>query len=922
MGKNLTLIAILVIALVSAANAQPPEEIWNQHHGSNANDWCWSMVQAPDGGYAMAGITNGLGAGDVYLVKTDLDGNLDWWENYGGNMQDYATMIVNVAGGGYAMIARTLSFGAGNSDFWLIRVDEEGNDIWGDDRRVFGGELYDGALNWWIPLLQLGNGDFAFGGSRQVRRDNEITWDGVILLTDENGEDLRDYSFGEGGTNELFSRFIETEAGLLAVGTTQAWGANRYDVWLQMIDPEDGEELWSNVINLENEEMGIVVAPTSDGGYVIAGEEDPENWVDVWQETIDALLVKTDERGELLWSRTYGGNNLDVFYDVIELHNGAFALVGRTFSFNVQGGGASWFMITDELGDSLWSVLYPGDINHLFDAIIELDNHEIVIAGCTVVPGAGAGEFQLIKFTPPGFTFLEGHVFDASDDNPLEGVQVMVGNDDEIQKSAVTDSTGFYRLSWIWADNDILTTSLFGYNDSTLTDLEFEPDDTVEIDFHLLHPKMTLDPGEISVVLGPDESAERSITVGNTGNGPLEWSVEPRLTGEAGVDPWNRRQSFLTGATVEDSRLQGVVFDNGYYYVTGGGNQANVVYVLNEEGNLETSFPQFGSSNFGMADLTWDGELLWGVEEDTVYGFTTEGERRVAFGTESRSLKGIAWDGDSLLWVGNLTDDLKAFTREGVLRSELNHRGLRVYGLAYWQDDPDGYPLYIFQRTNENPQTVYKMDPATGEIMFVCELLPEDGGSAEGAFITRCWDRFGCWVFMDIANAGDDRIDVWQMKANTDWLIPEPSEGLINAGEQQELALNLVGPNLDPVDFCGCLVFHHNAMSAHDTVNVIMHLPVIQDNREPLPTDFAITSIYPNPFNSTTRISYSLPSPSFLSLQLFDVRGRRVETLFEGDQHAGLHSSTLSAANLPSGLYFVRLEASEKAFTRKVMLIR
>jgi parallel beta-helix repeat protein/predicted outer membrane repeat protein len=89
-----------------------------------------------------------------------------------------------------------------------------------------------------------------------------------------------------------------------------------------------------------------------------------------------------------------------------------------------------------------------------------------------------------------------------------------------------------------------------------------------------------------------------------------------------------------------------------------------------------------------------------------------------------------------------------------------------------------------------------------------------------------------------------------------------------------------------------------------------------------LPAQFLISSIYPNPFNSSVTIKYSLPIPSHVSLEVYNTQGRRMTTLFKGQQTAGFHTINLNAGDLPSGLYFVRLNASGNVFTQKVMLIR
>ena len=88
------------------------------------------------------------------------------------------------------------------------------------------------------------------------------------------------------------------------------------------------------------------------------------------------------------------------------------------------------------------------------------------------------------------------------------------------------------------------------------------------------------------------------------------------------------------------------------------------------------------------------------------------------------------------------------------------------------------------------------------------------------------------------------------------------------------------------------------------------------------PSSFILYPAYPNPFNSTATIEYALPFASEVSLNIYNLNGQRVETLIDGRLQAGVHRATLNAANMPSGLYFVRLEDSGQAFTKKVILIR
>ncbi len=96
----------------------------------------------------------------------------------------------------------------------------------------------------------------------------------------------------------------------------------------------------------------------------------------------------------------------------------------------------------------------------------------------------------------------------------------------------------------------------------------------------------------------------------------------------------------------------------------------------------------------------------------------------------------------------------------------------------------------------------------------------------------------------------------------------------------------------------------------------------VDDNFILHPSAFNLYPAYPNPFNSTTKITYGLPIASNVTLNLYDLSGRLIQTLVERERQADVQTTILNAAELPSGLYFVRLSASGHVFTRKVMLVR
>jgi hypothetical protein len=86
--------------------------------------------------------------------------------------------------------------------------------------------------------------------------------------------------------------------------------------------------------------------------------------------------------------------------------------------------------------------------------------------------------------------------------------------------------------------------------------------------------------------------------------------------------------------------------------------------------------------------------------------------------------------------------------------------------------------------------------------------------------------------------------------------------------------------------------------------------------------DFRLDQNYPNPFNPSTTIRFSLPEAARVSLKIFTLLGEEVATLVSGDLQAGQHSARWDAAEIPSGVYFYRLQAGQFTETKKLVLLR
>jgi hypothetical protein len=102
---------------------------WAKTYGGTADDLASSVQQTSDGGYIVVGYTYSFGAGgyDIFLIKTDAKGNIQWAKTYGGATDDGASSVQQTSDGGYIVAGWTYSFSAGDDDIFLIKMNARGN---------------------------------------------------------------------------------------------------------------------------------------------------------------------------------------------------------------------------------------------------------------------------------------------------------------------------------------------------------------------------------------------------------------------------------------------------------------------------------------------------------------------------------------------------------------------------------------------------------------------------------------------------------------------------------------------------------------------------------------------------------------------------------------------------------------------------
>ena len=305
----------LLIRLDASGNT-----IWQKRLGAGQADAFNCVVATPDGGFLAAGETRSFGAGntDIFLVKVDGSGTVLWSKTIGdADHNDVARSVIPVAGGGFVVSGYSVFYfdTAPNSVF--LRLDQNGNTIWSQTYSTgISNLLYSNYID--------GNVIYASGGA-----DAE----GVFVRIDLASGNILSTKAYSGLDSEALYYQQPTQDGNLVIAdhTRSAPTGTEIEMWVQKINRNNGQVLWSKVYYRANDNIRGQIERVNDGGFLLV----PYDNFNTAQ--ADALLAKIDANGNLLWSYNYGGNASDRLVKALQTADGGFIAVGDTRSNNTGG---------------------------------------------------------------------------------------------------------------------------------------------------------------------------------------------------------------------------------------------------------------------------------------------------------------------------------------------------------------------------------------------------------------------------------------------------------------------------------------------------------------------------------------------------------------------------------------------------------
>jgi len=370
-------------------HATGPSPYFCKAIGGKNDDEGKSLIQTSDGGYVIAGTTKSFGAGgdDVYVIKLDANGNLQWTKTIGGPDREEGRSLIQTSDGGYAIAGLTQSFGAGKPDVYVVKLDANGNLQW---TKTIGGKNWDVGYS----LIQTSDGGYAIAGITTSFGTGGA--DVYVVKLDANGNLQWTRTIG-GKSDDIGHSLIQTSDGGYAIaGTTESFGAGNPNVYVVKLDAK-GNLQWTKTIGGPHPQEGSSLIQTSDGGYAIAGITYSFGAGDY-----DVYVVKLDAHGNLQWTKTIGGEKGEWGNSLIQTSDGGYAIAGTTESF----GAGKWDVYVVKLdanGNLQWTKTIGGeDWWESGMSLIQTADGGYAIAGYTTSFRAGEADVYVVKLDKNG----------------------------------------------------------------------------------------------------------------------------------------------------------------------------------------------------------------------------------------------------------------------------------------------------------------------------------------------------------------------------------------------------------------------------------------------------------------------------------------------------------------------------------------
>ncbi len=382
---------------------------WQRCYGGTDRDRASTIELAKDGGYAILGSTisqdgdvkGNKGDYDIWLVKTNASGIVQWQNPYGGTQDAHTDDKKRTNDGGYIIVGTTksddgeVSGNKGDADIWVVKVDSAGGFQW---QSCLGGTGKDEAAS----ILPTKDGGYIVLGS-VVSNDMNVSGNhgnGDIWVVKLNASGSMQWQKCLGGSaaEKAADVVMSNDGNYIITGSTfssdgdVSGNTGDFDIWVVAIDV-NGNILWNKSYGGTRLDEGKAIYATNDGGSIVAGYTNSNDGMMQGNHgIIDYCLLKLDKDGNLEWKKILGGYETDLANDVIQTTNGDYMVCGTTYSNNGdvnnnRGAYDYWVVRLDNTGAVEWEKCLGGSFVESATSIKETMDGCIILGETYSVDG-------------------------------------------------------------------------------------------------------------------------------------------------------------------------------------------------------------------------------------------------------------------------------------------------------------------------------------------------------------------------------------------------------------------------------------------------------------------------------------------------------------------------------------------------------
>ena len=362
-------------------------------------------------------------------LETSIGG--DFAKVFASPAGDSPTAIAEGHGGGYLLVGENAHYGPGAENAWVLRLDGEGRILW---EKTYGGS--DRDIIWAVDRTS--DGGYILAGTT---KSGPGYWDAWLVKINDRGEVLwqKNYGlesfWGSDSSEEALAVKETSDGGFIVAGTTLAGWSE--DIWVFKTDPSGNIE-WSKVFEGSYGDVATAVAQTPAGDFIIVGS------VESSPPFTDLLVLKIDSSGNLLWSKSYGGDNEEGALDVLVGSAGEILVLGYTGTDTFTRGGTDlWLLSLDGDGNINWQKSFGGDGNDKGYSIMEVPGGGYLLTGSTDSFGARVGDFWILRTDSAGNILWQKRFGTDTTEAQSGAFGVLTGDG-----LGVLGDTGFYNQNY------------------------------------------------------------------------------------------------------------------------------------------------------------------------------------------------------------------------------------------------------------------------------------------------------------------------------------------------------------------------------------------------------------------------------------------------------------------------------------------